>query len=79
MKTALLYTLALSCTTLIGAAKLQAQAASADTDKQFLMTASQGDYTEIKFSQLAADKATNPRVRPTQTRWWQTTTRLKRR
>ena len=27
------------------------------------MTASQSDYTEIKFSQLAADKATNSRVK----------------
>ena len=63
MKTALLGTLALACTTLIGAGKLQAQASSAETDKQFLMTASQSDYTEIKFSQLAADKATNPRVK----------------
>ncbi len=56
-------TLALACTTLIGAANAVAQASSADTDKQFLTTASQSDYTEIKFSQLAADKATNPRVK----------------
>ena len=56
-------TLALAATTLVGGAKLFAQASSADTDKQFLMTASQSDYTEIKFSQLAADKATNPRVK----------------
>jgi putative membrane protein len=58
-----LSTLALACTTLIGSPNLMAQASSADTDKQFLTTASQSDYTEIKFSQLAAEKATNPRVK----------------
>lgn len=56
-------TLALACTTLVGAANAFAQASSADTDKQFLMTASQSDFTEIKFSQLAADKASNARVK----------------
>ena len=54
--------MALGCT-LMGGAKLVAQASSVDTDKQFIQTASQSDYTEIKFSQLAADKATNPRVK----------------
>ena len=63
MKTAVISTLALACTTLIGSANLLAQASSADTDKQFLTTASQSDYTEMKFSQLAADKATNPQVK----------------
>ena len=56
-------TLALAGTTMLGCAKLSAQASSADTDKQFLTTASQSDATEIKFSQLAAEKATNPRVK----------------
>ena len=56
-------TLVLAATTLLSGAKLIAQASSADTDKQFLMTASQSDYTEIKFSQLAAEKATNPKVK----------------
>lgn len=56
-------TLALACTTLLGAANVSAQASSAETDKQFLMTASQSDFTEIKFSQLAADKASNARVK----------------
>ncbi len=54
--------LALSCT-LMGGARLVAQASSADQDKQFIMTASQSDYTEIKFSQLATEKATNPKVK----------------
>lgn len=56
-------TLALGCTTLLGSVQMLAQASSADTDKQFLMTASQSDFTEIKFSQLAADKASNARVK----------------
>lgn len=60
---AMMCTLALAATTLVSSAKLFAQASSADADKQFLMTASQSDYTEIKFSQLAAEKATNPRVK----------------
>ncbi len=55
--------LTLAATTMFSCAKLGAQAGSADTDKQFLMTASQSDYTEIKFSQLAADKASNARVK----------------
>lgn len=58
-----LCTLALAATTMLSGVKLVAQASSADTDKQFLMTASQSDYTEIKFSQLAADKASNARVK----------------
>lgn len=63
MKKVTLGILALACTTMLGAAKAFAQASSADTDKQFLMTASQSDYTEIKFSQLATDKASNARVK----------------
>ncbi len=54
--------MALGCT-LAGGTALIAQTSSADTDKQFIQTASQSDFTEIKFSQLAADKATNPRVK----------------
>lgn len=34
-----------------------------DQDKQFLMTASQGDYTEITFSKLALQKSQNPQVK----------------
>ncbi|GAA3753242.1 DUF4142 domain-containing protein [Terriglobus aquaticus] len=41
----------------------QTPASSADADKTFIQTASQSDYTEIKFSQLAADKGSNPRVK----------------
>lgn len=63
MKTAILGTVALACTTLFGTAKVLAQASSADADKQFLTTASQSDFTEIKFSQLAADKASNAKVK----------------
>lgn len=56
-------TLALGCTTLFGSIQMLAQASSADTDKEFIKTASQSDFTEIKFSQLAADKANNARVK----------------
>lgn len=38
-------------------------AASGDMDKDFLMKASQSDFTEMKFSQLALQKATNPKVK----------------
>lgn len=62
-KTMTMCTLALGCATLMSSGKLLAQSSSADQDKQFLMTASQSDYTEMKFSQLAVDKATNPRVK----------------
>jgi len=34
-----------------------------DMDMQFLMKASQSDFTEIKFSQLAMDKASSPQVK----------------
>lgn len=51
----------LGCTVLLSGVAALAQ--SADMDKQFLMKASQSDFTEIKFSQLAVQKATNPRVK----------------
>lgn len=38
-------------------------APSGDMDKDFLMKASQSDFTEMKFSQLALQKATHPRVK----------------
>ena len=63
MKNAMICTLALGCTTLLGSARLFAQASSTDGDKQFIMNASQSDFTEMKFSQLATEKATNPRVK----------------
>ena len=51
----------LGCTVVLATAAASAQ--TADMDKQFLATASQSDYTEITFSKLAADKATNPQVK----------------
>ena len=53
--------MALGCATLAGGTVARAQ--GADQDKQFLMTASQGDYTEITFSKLAEPKSTNPQVK----------------
>ncbi len=52
---------ALGCASLLSAAAVKAQ--GADQDKQFLMTASQSDYTEITFSKLAEQKGTNPQVK----------------
>ena len=40
-----------------------AQAASTDADKAFLTMASQSDQNEIALSQLASDKATDPKVK----------------
>jgi putative membrane protein len=42
---------------------LTAFAQTAETDKQFLTKASQSDFTEIKFSQLALDKGSSPKVK----------------
>jgi putative membrane protein len=47
----------------IAMSAVAAMGQTADADKQFLTTASQSDYTEITFSKLAADKATNPQVK----------------
>ena len=47
----------------LGTAAMHGQSSTADADKAFLKTASQSDFTEIKFSELAAEKATNPRVK----------------
>ena len=49
----------LGCSVVLGTAAH----AQSDMDKQFLMTASQSDYTEITFSKLAVDKSTNPTVK----------------
>ncbi len=49
------------CASVMGAASMQAQ--GADQDKQFLMTASQSDYTEMTFSKLALQKSSNPQVK----------------
>ena len=40
-----------------------AQSPTADQDKQFVMQASLGDYTEITFSQLALQKSSNAQVK----------------
>ncbi len=60
MKMQTMCAVALGCAAVMcsGAAKAQ----GADQDKQFIMTASQSDYTEMKFSKLAEDKSTNPKV-----------------
>ncbi len=75
MKMQMMYTLALGCVTMTGPALLSAQTMSctpghmgtmamgSDADKQFVMTASLSDYTEITFSQLALQKSTNPKVK----------------
>lgn len=45
------------------AISLSARAAVTDQDKQFLAKASQGNLDEIKLSELAETKATNPQVK----------------
>lgn len=40
-----------------------AQTSSTDGDKQFLTVASQGDFNEIRLSQLAQTKSSNPQVK----------------
>jgi putative membrane protein len=55
-----------TCLAILGAAAflLTASAnAQSDDDKKFLATASQSDVNEIKLSQLAEEKATNPAVK----------------
>lgn len=46
-----------------GAQTHKASAAMSDDDKKFLATASQSDVNEIKLSELAEQKATNPAVK----------------
>lgn len=57
----------LLCITTLGCAglalSLSAHAAVTDQDKQFLTKASQGGFDEIKLSELAESKATNPQVK----------------
>lgn len=62
MKNMMMCALALGCT-LVGTAAIHAQSSTQDADKTFLTTAAQSDFTEIKFSELAEQKATNPRVK----------------
>jgi putative membrane protein len=55
-----------TCLAILGAAALLSTGAAnaqSDDDKKFLATASQSDVNEIKLSQLAEDKATNPAVK----------------
>ena len=55
------------CVTALGfvslAAGAQSPSSTADQDKQFVTTASLSDYTEMTFSKLALQKATNPQVK----------------
>lgn len=53
--------IALACGSLVGSATAKAQ--GTDQDKQFVMTAAQSDYNEIHLSQLAVQKATDPKVK----------------
>ena len=59
--TAMVCTMALGLGAMISAASAQAQ--MNDDDKKFLATASQSDVNEIKLSELAEQKATNPAVK----------------
>ena len=52
---------ALGCTGM--AISLSARAEVTDQDKQFLTKASQGGFDEVKLSELAETKATNPQVK----------------
>ena len=56
-----MYATVLGCVSLMTA--MGARAAVTDQDKTFLSTASQSDYNEIKLSQLAETKATDPQVK----------------
>src|SRR3954471_818721 len=53
------------CCAMIAGASLTATKAHADADddKKFVATATQSDINEIKLSQLAQQKATNPAVK----------------
>ena len=62
MKKMMISAIAIGCT-LIGSAAVYAQSSTQDADKTFLTTAAQSDFNEIKFSELAEQKATNPRVK----------------
>ena len=57
----------LVCTATLGCAGMMlsvtARAVVTDQDKQFLTKVSQGGFDEIKFSELAETKSTNPQVK----------------
>lgn len=59
--TSLMCVLALSCGSMLATARAHAQ--MSDDDKKFLAAAAQGDVNEIKISELAQEKATNPAVK----------------
>ncbi|MGA7155327.1 MAG: DUF4142 domain-containing protein [Acidobacteriaceae bacterium] len=59
--TKLLCTAALACAAI--GLSLSAHAAVTDQDKAFLTKASQANFDEIKLSELAENKATNPQVK----------------
>ena len=60
MKMQWMCVVALGCASVLSATTAKAQT---DQDKQFLTMASQSDFNEITFSQLALQKSTNPKVK----------------
>lgn len=61
MRMKMMCAVVLGCAAIAGATAVQAQ--GTDGDKQFIMTASQGDLTEITLSKLALTKSSNPQVK----------------
>lgn len=61
MRNKMICAVVLGCASVVGATAAKAQ--STDQDKQFVMMASLSDYTEITFSQLALQKASDPKVK----------------
>ncbi len=61
MQTKAICTVLLAGTAMLGATVMQAQ--GTDQDKQFIMTASQSDLTEITLSKLALSKTMNSKVK----------------
>ena len=59
--TSMMCVLALSCGSMVATARAHGQ--MSDDDKKFLAAAAQGDVNEIKISELAQEKATNPAVK----------------
>jgi putative membrane protein len=58
--TKMMFCLMLGCVTMVIPNRAKAES---DDDKKFLATAAQGDQNEIKLSELAVEKATNPAVK----------------
>lgn len=61
MRMQTMYTVVLGCAAMVSTAAMQAQ--GTDADKQFIMTASQSDLTEMTLSHLALTKTANPQVK----------------